>query len=147
MHAIIGFEEGSGQLEQRAVARVIKRFDAGYARRESRLHTFDVSHQLRLGACRSRDEYRTGLDHGLNHMLEEFRVDRRMTAIARIRLVVDVLIRMGTAYRRVIRLRRVEMKYFCFAVIDPDECVEVFAHKVPEAKIMTGGERGIHIAA
>jgi hypothetical protein len=53
-----------------------------------------------------------------------------MAAITGIRLMMDMLIRMGAAHRRAIDIGGVELEHLGFAVIDPDDCMIVVAHGV-----------------
>ena len=86
----------------------------------------------------SENQNRTGLRDGLGNALEERVVHRRMAAITRIRLVMDVLIRMVTADRCVIDIRHVELKHLGLAVINPDErVVSGYSWLAPQQ--LTGG--------
>jgi hypothetical protein len=131
MHPVVGFEEGPGEREQRTVAWVIEGFNAGNSLGKMRFDSLDISDELSLGVRWTRDQYRPGLREGLSHAFEELLIDRRMAAITGIRLVMNVLIRVGTAHGRAIDLRRIEVKHLRFAVIDPDQCVIVTTHTLP----------------
>jgi len=131
VHPVIGFEEGPGEREQRAVAWVIERFNAGNSLGKMRFDSLDISHELSLGIRWTRDQDRPGLRDGLSHAFEELLIDWRMTAITGISLVMNVLVRMGTAHGCAIDFRRIELKHLRLAVIDPDQCVIVTTHTLP----------------
>ena len=95
MHSVVGFEETPRKIHQHPVRRVIHGLDARDTLREVRLCLLDVVGELRLGARRSRDEDRAGSGERLRYVLQEFLVQRRVTAVARICLVMDMLVRMG----------------------------------------------------
>ena len=128
MHAIVGLEEGSGQCDQFAVAGVIETLDSGNALSQMRLRLPDVLGQFGFGACRSRNQYGPGVTQCRSNALEEFLVHSRMAAVARIRLVMNVLIRVFAANTRALHIRGVELKHPGFAVIDPDQRMVVVSH-------------------
>jgi hypothetical protein len=107
---------------------VIEGFNGGNPLGKMRLSSLDIGQELSLGICWTRDQYRTGLRDGLSHAFAELLVERHMATIIGIRLVMNMLVRMGTANDRAIDLRRVELKHLGLAVIDPDERVIVITH-------------------
>jgi hypothetical protein len=128
MHLVISLEESPRKLEQRAVAWVIEGFDSGYPLGKERLGLFYISHEFSLGIRRTGDQNRASLRDGLSHPLEELVVNRRMAAVTCVRLVMNVLVRMGTADGCTVDIRGVELKHLGFTVIDPYQCVVVVTH-------------------
>jgi hypothetical protein len=128
MHAVVRAEEGSAMSQELAVGRVIQRFDTGDPGGKVRFRMLDVIHELRLRVSGARYQYRARRAQGDRHPAQELGIDRRMTAVARVRFVVDVLMRMLAADGLQLALVGVEVKDFRLAMIDPDEGVIVIAH-------------------
>ena len=97
MHPVVGREKGPSKLEQRAIAWVIQRLNAGYPLGKKWFVLFYVAHELSFGVRRTYDQNRAGLGDGLRHVLEELLVNGRMAAIPRIRLVMNMLVWMAAA--------------------------------------------------
>ena len=128
MHPIIRFEEVARERHDGAVGRMVQSLDSGYPSREMRIVILDVFGQLVFGARGSNDENRAGVRHGLRRVLVELMVGRRMAGIARIRLVMQVLVRVGAANRLRVVLIGIEIEDLRFPMIDPNHGVKVLAH-------------------
>ena|ERR1700733_4338831 len=70
-----------------------------------------------------------GVRDGLGHTFEKFVVGGRVTAVTRICLMMDMLVRVAAAERRVVDVRRIELDQLGLA-IDPDDCLIVITHGV-----------------
>jgi hypothetical protein len=119
MHPVVSLEKSPRKLEQGAVAWVIEGFNSGYPLGKERLGLFYICHEFSLGIRRTGDQNRASLRDGLSHPLEKLMVNRRMAAITCVRLVVNVLVRVGAADGCTVDIGGVELKHLGFTVIDP----------------------------
>jgi hypothetical protein len=79
-----------GVGNQLAIGGVINRLNAGNLGAQPRYVSADMLHELRLGICRSRNQYSSRIGNGLCHSLKEIVILRRMAAANRIGLVVNM---------------------------------------------------------
>jgi len=79
-----------GVGNQLAIGGVIDRLNAGNLGAQRRHVSADMLHQLRLGICRSRNQYGSRIGNGLCHALKKIVILRRMAAADRIGLMVDM---------------------------------------------------------
>ena len=65
---------------------------------------------------------------GLRHPLEKCVIHRGVSAADRVRLMMQMLMRVSAAHRRIVRFLTADMNYLGLLVVDPDDGVIVIGH-------------------
>src|SRR5436190_1358613 len=94
-HAVVRLEEVACVCEQLPVGRVVYRFNRGNLRSNGGMRMFEMCLKFGLRAGRAHDQDGSRMRNGRGHALEKILVYGRMSAVTRIRLVVQVLMGMG----------------------------------------------------
>ena len=85
----------------------------------------DVRAQLGFRAAGADDQDRASRRHFREHAVQIFLVDRHVAAVDRVRLVVEILVRVAVVDDDRVGVFGIEMEHLCFAMIDPDHRVKV----------------------
>ena len=123
LQSLLGSEELPAQFEQLAVRRMIQGFDTADTGRQKRVGLLDPGCEFMARIGRSADEHRLCVRDRLRDVLEKRGIHFDVSAVARVGLVVQVLVRMGTAHHDVFVLGCRKVEYFGLLMIDPDQCV------------------------
>ena len=146
-HAVVRLEEVACVCEQLPVGRVVYRFNRGNLRSDGGMRMFEVCLKFGLRAGRAHDQDGSRMRNGRGHSLEKILVYGRMSAVTRIRLVMQVLMGMGALDDGGFARIGIEVKHFCRLMIDPDEGVVVICHASMVARDSTDGDTGHHVLA
>ena len=84
--------------------------------------------QFLLCDARANNEDRAVLGNRGSDRIQKCAVDGHVTAIARVRLVVEVGVRMGALYQRHVTRIAIEAENLGNAMVEPDERVSVIVH-------------------
>ncbi|MEO8313861.1 MAG: hypothetical protein ABI645_03605 [Pseudomonadota bacterium] len=120
-------EESTAVGNDLPVRRMIRGFHGSNAVHYTRVNPRDMGHQLGLGIRRTSEQDRTGLAECLDNPLKIFGFRGRVAAVTCVRLVMDVQVRMMTAYACEFGIILIEMKDFRFTMVDPCDCMEMLA--------------------
>jgi hypothetical protein len=121
LHSVESVEVFSSISNQRAVARMIDRFDAGNGLHLAWFVLVDVLDQLGLGVGRAGDENGIGVGERFGDGVKILMISGSVSAPDRIGLVMDVLRRMLRMHDKTLDVRQAEMENAGFPVIDPDD--------------------------
>ena len=84
--------------------------------------------QLLLCSARANDENRAVRGNRGRNRIQKSAIEGHMTVVARIRLVVEVGVRMSAVYQRHLTRIAIEAKNLGNAMVEPDERVSVIVH-------------------
>ena len=134
MHPIVRPEEMSGECHDGAVRRMIQRFEPGYPACERGVVVLHVFDELVLRARRAHDENRARIRQRPVNMPVELVIGRCVSGVSRIRLVMQMLIRVGAGDGLGVVQLGVEIQDPGLPMIDPNDAMKVFAHEVTIAQ-------------
>src|SRR5581483_7790034 len=95
LHPVGSLEELTGKGHHFPVGRMVQRLDTCHSGRRTRLLILQISGQLLLRAGGPGNEDRPRVRETLGHLLQERLIEWCEPAVAGIRLVVDMLVRMA----------------------------------------------------
>jgi hypothetical protein len=126
--AIVDLEILAGKPEQFTIARVIQWLDTSDSCCEAWPVLAQIGSQFLLRTRRPGDQEDPGVQQVFGDMLEKGLVNRRVPAIAGIRLVMDMLVWMAAANGVEFDVRGVELEDSGLLMVDPDNRVIMVAH-------------------
>ena len=122
---VVVFEKLAGEGKNFSVTRMVEGFDAFDLGLHRRIMTGDMIKEFGLLVGRPGDQDRASFGEGGDDLMQVFLIFARVAAADGVRLVVNVTRRVVWMYDDDIGVRRVEMEYAGFVMVDPDDSVEM----------------------
>jgi hypothetical protein len=130
MHPIVRFEKLACQCNQGVIAGMIERLNGGYVFGKLRIVFINVVLQLRTRVTGTGEQYRAGMRQGADHATKELLVHAQMTAARSVGFVVKVATSGVCMNHELVDITRIELEYFGFEMIDPNDGVVMLGHDV-----------------
>ena len=128
MHPVIGVEKLASASKQFAIGWMVERRHRRDSPGDIRMSVKQMRVQLLLCSARANDENRSVRGNGGGNRIQKSAIHGHVSTVARVRLVVEVGVRMSAVYQRHLTRIAIEAEDLGDAMVEPDERVSVIVH-------------------